>query len=188
MDDFLIFARRMKEAREREGIKQNELARDIGVTPQTISAYEKAESSGKGKNPTLENAVAIAARLKVSLDWLCGIEANSSKREAIKTFGDAAKMIVELEERLPVSFEVIRKTRAVRIGSDPDGYPVFGEVDDDVPAIVFLSAAIKNFLTEWGKIRNLREENTIDEKLYRLWIEDRLRTMSDPEFEIDLPF
>lgn len=67
------FAQRMKNAREEKGLKQNELAKIIGVTPTTISSYEKADSDGNGKKPTLENAQAIAKTLGVSLDWLCGM-------------------------------------------------------------------------------------------------------------------
>ena len=34
-----IFAERMKQARTGAGMKQNELAKAVGVTPATISAY-----------------------------------------------------------------------------------------------------------------------------------------------------
>lgn len=67
------FAQRMKQAREKKGLKQNELAKAVGVTPTTISAYEKSDTDGNGKKPTLENAQAIAENLGVSLDWLCGM-------------------------------------------------------------------------------------------------------------------
>ncbi len=67
------FAQRMKQAREKKGLKQNELAKAVGVTPTTISAYEKSDTEGNGKKPTLENAQAIAESLGVSLDWLCGM-------------------------------------------------------------------------------------------------------------------
>lgn len=67
------FAERMKQSRERKGMKQNELAKAINVTPTTISSYEKADTEGNGKKPTLENAQAIAETLGVSLDWLCGM-------------------------------------------------------------------------------------------------------------------
>ncbi len=67
------FAQRMKQAREKKGLKQNELAKAVGVTPTTISAYEKSDTDGNGKKPTLENAQAIAESLDVSLDWLCGM-------------------------------------------------------------------------------------------------------------------
>lgn len=66
------FAQRLKQLREKNGIRQNELAKAIGVTSNTISSYEKADIEGNGKKPTLENAQAIAEYFNVSLDWLCG--------------------------------------------------------------------------------------------------------------------
>lgn len=73
-----VFAQRMKQAREAKSLKQNELAKAVGVTPTTISAYEKSDDEGNGKKPTLENAQAIAEKLEVSLDWLCGMSDNVS--------------------------------------------------------------------------------------------------------------
>ena len=73
-----IFAQRMKQAREKKNLKQNELAKAVGVTPTTISSYEKSDDEGNGKKPTLENAQAIAEKLEVSLDWLCGMSDNST--------------------------------------------------------------------------------------------------------------
>ena len=67
-----IFAQRMKQAREQKNMKQNELAKIVGVTPTTISSYEKSDDEGNGKKPTLENAQAIAKALGVSLDWISG--------------------------------------------------------------------------------------------------------------------
>lgn len=67
-----VFAQRLKQLRERNGIKQNELAKSVGVTSNTISSYEKSDMDGNGKKPTLENAQAIAEYFGVSLDWLCG--------------------------------------------------------------------------------------------------------------------
>ena len=96
MGEATIFAKRMKEAREKCKLKQNILALKVGVTPQTISAYENAETDGKGKNPTLENAVAIANVLNVSLDWLCGRDVHTAVCK--ETLGDIARDIVSFEK------------------------------------------------------------------------------------------
>lgn len=74
-----IFAERMKQARTKAGLKQKELADIVHVTPTTISAYEKADIDGNGKNPTLENAQKIATALGVSLDWMCGNDKSAPK-------------------------------------------------------------------------------------------------------------
>ena len=71
------FAKRMKTARLQHDIKQKDLAERIGVRSATISAYEN-ENESKRATPSLENAFAIAKELNVSLDYLCGLEAERS--------------------------------------------------------------------------------------------------------------
>lgn len=89
-----IFARRMKKAREDKGMKQNELAKAVGVTPTTISAYEKSDNEGNGKKPTLENAKSIAEALGVSIDWLCGITESKSSSYTDFTATDYFKSLI----------------------------------------------------------------------------------------------
>ncbi len=72
MEQDNIFAKRLKEARLSAGLKQSDLAEKAGITAASISAYESTDLT-KGKNPSLENAKAIAKALNVSLDWLCGL-------------------------------------------------------------------------------------------------------------------
>lgn len=64
------FSQRMKEARKRNSnMIQEVLAEAIGSNTSHISNYEK------GKNlPNLINAVVLAEKLNVSLDWLCELE------------------------------------------------------------------------------------------------------------------
>lgn len=89
-----IFAQRMKQAREAKELKQNELAKAVGVTPTTISAYEKSDDEGNGKKPTLENAQAIAEKLDVSLDWLCGMSDNDTTSYTDFTAKDYFKSLI----------------------------------------------------------------------------------------------
>ncbi len=89
-----IFAQRMKQAREEKGLKQNELAKAVGVTPTTISAYEKSDDEGNGKKPTLENAQAIAKKLEVSLDWLSGMSNTATASYADFTAKDYFRSLV----------------------------------------------------------------------------------------------
>ena len=89
-----IFARRMKKAREDKGMKQNELAKAVGVTPTTISAYEKSDDEGNGKKPTLENAKSIAEALGVSIDWLCGMTESKSSSYTDFTATDYFKSLI----------------------------------------------------------------------------------------------
>ena len=78
MSNIVEFAKRMKAQREKHGLTQAQLGEKVGLSTQTISAYEK-NVSGRGKTPTLDKAIAIADALGVSLDFLCG--ADPTERE-----------------------------------------------------------------------------------------------------------
>ena len=60
----MVFSLRLRQARERAGLTQSELARRVGVKPQSIQALE----SGAAKSTS--HLVAIARTLNVSADWL----------------------------------------------------------------------------------------------------------------------
>lgn len=64
-----VFAERVMLTRRRDLITQEELAEMVGVSGQTISAYER-----NIQTPSLDIAVGIADALGVSLDWLAGRE------------------------------------------------------------------------------------------------------------------
>ena len=64
-----VFAERLMVARARRLTTQAALAEMIGVSGQTISAYER-----NIQIPSLDIAVRIADALDVSLDWLAGRE------------------------------------------------------------------------------------------------------------------
>ena len=65
----MIFADKLIELRKKNGWSQEELAEMVGVSGQTISAYER-----NIQTPSLDIAVGIADALGVSLDWLTGRE------------------------------------------------------------------------------------------------------------------
>lgn len=178
MGDFTIFATRLKKAREKCGLKQNTLATKIGVTAQTISAYEKAENNGKGKNPTLENAVAIANELGVSLDWLCGRDGYTEKYSSKKTLGDVARDLVFLEKTV-ADIYLDTSTRTEHPMDLNSGYPVPGGIQKEYPSIVFTDKSLCNFINKWRKIKNLHDSDTIDDELYNLWLDKHLSLLDD---------
>ena len=69
MSDLTLFSKRLKEARVKAGLTQNELSKISNVTAATISTYE---SEGNIKTPALDKVMNIAETLNISLDWLCG--------------------------------------------------------------------------------------------------------------------
>lgn len=176
MRELTTFAQRMKQSRERMGLKQKDLAERVSVTPQTISAYENADVGGKGKNPTLENALEIAKALDVSLDWLCGMERSQPKPDREMTLGDCANMIVEMFFWPSVDFSSITETETVRHGFSVDDVE-FENVTNTYPAIVFLRGEIRRFLEDFRKMRSLLNDKTINLDFYNRWLQDRITSL-----------
>ena len=73
----------IKEAREKAGLSQKELAELIGVAPNTMHGYE----SGK-HDPKSDLLKKISAACHVSIDFLLG---NSSRTDAIKPAWELSK-------------------------------------------------------------------------------------------------
>lgn len=169
MENLLLFSKRLKEAREAKELTQKELAERIGVSYQTISAYERVDAAGKVKGPTLENAVALARELDTSLDWLCGMEQGENQ---FKSYGDIARVIVEISQKA-----------TLWLVDGPINKSSYSSSDDMGTFVFFTDNVIQNFLSEWGKMRSLREDNTIDENLYQLWLKDRFSKMDSTEFQ-----
>lgn len=70
MFDVKLFSERLKAARTAKHISQADLAKAVGVSAATISSYETVNGA---KIPSLDKATAIAERLGISLDYLCGM-------------------------------------------------------------------------------------------------------------------
>lgn len=188
MDSMSIFAERLKEIRTKRNLKQNELAQRVGVTPQTISAYEKGGAVSNGKNPTLENAVEIAKALNVSLDWLCGIETTKEGNMAKMSLGAVARMIVGMEYWDTVEF------------CNHESVDVFAEKGDDYydvrtlelptvhPAIVFKHGELRTFVLDWCKVKQIHNDGTIDKEFFDRWLEDRLQKLDNVSCDTQFPF
>lgn len=65
-----LFAERLKATRTEKHLSQADLAKAVGVSAATISSYETTNGA---KIPSLDKAAAIAERLGISLDYLCGM-------------------------------------------------------------------------------------------------------------------
>lgn len=59
---------RLEELRKDNNMKQEDLAKLLGVSTATISAYERGEML-----PKVGNLIKIAEILNISIDYLCGI-------------------------------------------------------------------------------------------------------------------
>ena len=63
------FAKRLRQARRRAELTQEQLAEKAGIKRRTYAAYETARNQ-----PSLDILVRIARALKCSVDWLIGME------------------------------------------------------------------------------------------------------------------
>ncbi len=68
------FGERLRQLRIEIKMTQKEFAELVGLTPSSISAYEKGN-----RVPDLDIAQKIAEKTNVSLDWLCGTETAQPK-------------------------------------------------------------------------------------------------------------
>lgn len=176
MADLIGFAENLKQIRKKRGFTQNELGKAIGVSAQTISAYEKG-SGDKGKNPTLEKVIDIADTLGVSLDELCGRNLNTGNR--VKTLGDAARLLCEMKDWNTVTFSKQKILRSTKNG--------MREYDDFPPAIAFDAGPLRDFLEAFEKLWQLYKEKTIDDKMFNDWISMKIESLDSVSATTQIP-
>lgn len=85
-------AKRLIQLREKNNFSQSFVARQIGVTPALISAYEKLE-----RKPSLEKLIALADIYHVSTDYLLG-----------RTYQDDSSKIINVEHLSDKQIRILR--------------------------------------------------------------------------------
>ena len=141
----LRFAEKMKEYRNNLGITQKELAKRTHLAPATISAYENGV-----KSPTLDNAIAIADVLGISLDDLRG-----NSKTSFLTYSDVFNTILFFVDKL-----------FARIEQREEG---FGEEYDEFNALCFHNTAIDKMLGNIHDIKKALGNTEAEKELYELW-------------------
>lgn len=86
-------AKRIKEIRKAKGLSQKKLAKKLEVARNTVGNWEKEVCM-----PSIDNIIAIADVLEISLDELVG-RVNQPKKEAVPEKKYVEKL-VEVEEKL----------------------------------------------------------------------------------------
>ncbi len=147
------FSKRLKNAREKAGMKQKDLAELAGISPQTISTYEA------GKVPTLQNAAKLAETLHTSLDELIGLSAASTSD--LKTVAD---VILSLEKVFSVMICNI-------------------EARSDQLHITLFDSDLAVFYEKREKMRRLVSEGTIDIDLYSSWFSGELEKLKNTDID-----
>lgn len=159
MVDLNIFSKRLKEAREAKGLNQKVLAERVGVTPASLSAYEK-----DGKNPSLNVAAELARECGVSLDWLCGLSDIQGISGSLESYKDIISLLFRIEDSCPQKLKITR----TKINE--------GEKVQEI--IYFADILMYEFFKEWGKMKAVFDAGMIDKEVYGLWREKSLRKYS----------
>lgn len=95
---------RLKQARERRGLTQEELARRIKLSGRQISDRESHDGG-----MTSNSLVLIARELEVSIDWLCGLTDDIHGHQQRTLSEDENRMLVALRD-----FDLLAARRVVR--------------------------------------------------------------------------
>lgn len=171
MDYMSEFARRLKAQREKMHFTQAQLADKIGVSSQTISAYEKNSAGEKGKTPTLDKAVALAQVLNVSLDYLCGLEQTTDSLE----FTNLAEVVSYLE-KLTEYFNCCVGIKTVPLPEEEwefitDDYGNTIEIDTtNLACLTIENSTLANFFRKRNEVYKLYTDKTIDKDIYDTWV------------------
>ena len=75
MEKLNLFSERLKELRALSNLSQVELGKAIGLSKQTINDIEHNRSK-----TTLDRAIVIAKYFNVSLDYLCGLSDDPTRK------------------------------------------------------------------------------------------------------------
>lgn len=143
------FAKKMRECRINLDITQAELAKMAHLSPAAISAYENG-----GKSPTLDNAIAIADVLGMSLDDL---------RDSIPrriTYADVFEAMILL----------IKSLKAEIYDEDSGGI-----------ALMFRDATTKEMLSNIQTVKKCFGTSEAEKELYKLWHDKKAEEYSQLE-------
>lgn len=146
------FPARIAELRKSLGMTQREFAKELDITAATISAYENG-----AKFPSIVTVYEIAQRFGVSIDWLCG---NKVKRHSDAILSSFISFInlMETPDFKGKNIGVEQTHNAIIIGCSP---------------------GIKKAIEEYSKMLELYNSGTIDENLYTLWLNDKIKKIKD---------
>lgn len=171
MERIKLLSIRLKELRETLGLSQSAFAESIGLKQQTYSAYEKGTNK-----PPIDVIMKIEEEYRVSLDWLCGFTNLPKEKINLSTCADVLHLLFELGTLDGIEID----NGFVRDTSGPNEFPNNDTSYEPFMMIYFDDTTINNVLIEWKKMFDLYQDQTIDEEVYRLWMEKTLKKYNIP--------
>lgn len=164
MDRYEHFGKKLRELRNSYNMSLKEFAQKVFVSTSALSAYESGT-----RNPSIEALLNISKYCEVSIDWLYGLSDFKNLNRKTRTYKDLFSLLLRLSESTELLF-----CDNPSIENEDDlicGTPSIGIAFDD--------SRLTFFLIEWRKMKKLHAKKTIDDELYKLWIEKVLKQYED---------
>ena len=171
MEKIKLLPMRLKTLRETLNLSQSSFAESIGLKQQTYSAYE----NGSNK-PPIDVIIKIAEEYNVSIDWLCGFSNLLKKKVELSTRADILHLIFEIGLLDGIELDD-GFSKVIHI---PNDFPDFDPTYESLMMISFNDTTINDALIKWKKMFDLYQNGTIDEEVYRLWVEKTLKEYNMP--------
>ncbi len=163
------FAKRLKEARQKKGWSQSELAKAAKTTATTVSKYEAGNETSK---PSLELAAIFAQALEVSLDWLCGIKQSAEQANKITGFDSKAYL-----------YSLVRVITELSTDIKTEGVKLIGE---NAASITIPNAAVISFISKITDLLKVYRAGSLTEDLYITCVDKIVNDYSSKyDFEFD---
>lgn len=152
-----VFPERLKQARASTKMTQAELAKESGLSCATISSYERGL-----KAPNVSIAAAIARVLRVSIDWLVGLDDNQTPQPS--TLGDCARIMLDAIS----TWESQGLIDRIEIG---------GNAQERL-TLKLSDGLLLDFIQDWAKVHEMYTEKVINLEMYEAWVEKRIRELA----------
>jgi len=94
-----VFGKRLKRAREMNGMTQDEAAKEMGIARSSLSKYEVSISE-----PGIERIGKFAEFYGVSIDWLFGLAMQGAEPNHIKIIKRSAGNEISMEGNMKVRY------------------------------------------------------------------------------------
>lgn len=156
VDSRKILGENILNLRKKYGLSQTQFADNIGITAQAVSSYEKGSTS-----PTLDVAVTISKVFDISIDSLCGTEKETEigLDKPITDNVEAIKMFMRLYDFY---------------GSDMHLETEYCGMNEEKEIFYIDSPYFSRYISDFKKMKELKEQGTIDEELFNNWANSRI--------------
>jgi Predicted transcriptional regulators len=154
--DVFKYSFRLSSLRRKSGLSQREVAKELMVTPASLSAYEKGT-----KMPSMEVAIKLAGFYKVSLDYI--FRPLKAEYDTLSTYADALKCLFKLTKGgLDISI------------STEDPYDTEFGFSEGIATISFTDSYLYEIFTAWRGLLESNKNGVVDDEILELWEKKKL--------------